>query len=354
MISLCMIVKNEEENLKKCLAKIAPFVDEIIIVDTGSTDSSKYIALEYTDKVYCFDWCNDFSTARNFSISKAVNDWILILDADEYVNEFTKDKINNFINCKSNEKIVGRIQRINILEDLNGDKKYIERINRLFNKKYYHYEGMIHEQIVSLSGIPYNTMPVEITANHVGYTKDAVNKTNKLNRNKDLLMKAITEKSNDPYLYYQLGKTNFMMKDYNAACSCFEKALSYPLNSELEYVEDLIETYGYALINDGRYSDAMCIEHYLELYTHSADFRFLLGLIYMNNARFSQAIESFLSCTRLKQYRMEGVTTFLPYYNIGVIYEVLGSKSDAVKYYKLCGSYCLAKERLKRLNQLSE
>lgn len=66
MLTLCMIVKNEEESLKSCLAKAALFVDEIIVVDTGSKDTTKSIALEFTDKVYDFDWCNDFFKARNF------------------------------------------------------------------------------------------------------------------------------------------------------------------------------------------------------------------------------------------------------------------------------------------------
>lgn len=351
MITLCMIVKNEEENLKNCLSKVGNLVQEIIVIDTGSTDGTKSIALEFTDKVYDYEWCNDFSAARNFSISKATNDWILVLDADEYVSQLASGSIKTFIGNKKNEKVVGRIERINILEDGSGDKKYIERISRLFNKKYFQYEGTIHEQIASKDGTAYNTIPVDIAAYHVGYTREAVNKTNKLKRNKDMLIRAIEDKPNDPYLYFQLGKTNYMMKDYNTSCSCFEKALTYQLDSRLEYVEDLIETYGYALINSGRYSDAMSLENYLELYRNSADFHFLLGLIYMNNTKFTEAVESFLECTKLSYGKMEGITTVLPYYNIGVIYEVLGYKEQAVEYYKLCGDYKPALERLNQLNK---
>jgi glycosyltransferase involved in cell wall biosynthesis len=351
MITLCMIVKNEEENLKNCLNNVALFVDEIIVVDTGSIDRAKSIALEFTNKVYDFEWGNDFSAARNFSILKATNDWILVLDADEYLSQFNNESISTFIGDKSNENKVGRIERINILEDGIGDKRYTERISRLFNKKYFQYEGTIHEQIVSKDGTAYNAAPIDITAYHIGYTKEAVDKTNKLKRNMDMLIKAIENNPNDPYLYFQLGKTNYMIKDYVTSCSYFEKALSFQLDSRLEYVEDLIETYGYALINSSRYSDAMNIENYLEFYSNSADFHFLLGLIYMNNAKFTQAIESFLECTKFSQGKMEGITTFLPYYNIGVIYEVLGLRDKAKEYYKLCGNYSPAIERLNQLNK---
>ncbi|NLI91349.1 MAG: glycosyltransferase [Peptococcaceae bacterium] len=86
-ISLCMIVKNEEETLARCLDSIQEIADEIIIVDTGSTDKTKEIAGKYTDKIYDFVWIDDFSAARNFSFSKATMDYIMWLDADDIILE---------------------------------------------------------------------------------------------------------------------------------------------------------------------------------------------------------------------------------------------------------------------------
>lgn len=82
-ISLCMIVKNEERVLARCLNSALRAVDEIITVDTGSTDKTKEIAARYSDKVFDFEWCDDFSAARNFAFSKAERDYILWLDADD-------------------------------------------------------------------------------------------------------------------------------------------------------------------------------------------------------------------------------------------------------------------------------
>ena len=82
-ISLCMIVKNEEKNLERCLSSYAPFMDEIIVVDTGSTDRTKEIAARFTDKIYDFVWVNDFAKARNFSFEKATCDYSFSADADE-------------------------------------------------------------------------------------------------------------------------------------------------------------------------------------------------------------------------------------------------------------------------------
>lgn len=86
-ISLCMIVKNEEKVLARCLDSIVDLMDEIIIVDTGSTDQTKKIARQYTDQVYDFEWVQDFSAARNFAFSKATKEYIYTADADEVLDE---------------------------------------------------------------------------------------------------------------------------------------------------------------------------------------------------------------------------------------------------------------------------
>ncbi|WP_373844866.1 glycosyltransferase [Clostridium sp.] len=347
MLTLCMIVKNEENTLKESLSRASSFVDEIIIVDTGSTDNTKDIALEFTDKIYDFKWCSDFSKARNYSIEKASNDWILVLDADEFIVDFSRSSVEKFIENPSNRNKVGRIKRINFMEDSYVNSKYIERINRLFNRNYFNYEGIIHEQVVALDGKPYETEMVDITADHVGYTLEALNKTGKIKRNIDLLKMALKDNLEDPYLYFQLGKSYYMLKNYNDAVMHFEKALSFPLDFNLEYVEDLVETYGYALINSGRYQEALILENCIEVYSNFADFHFILGLIYMNNAKFTQAVESFLKCTEFSYARVEGVNTYVAYYNIGVIYDVLGFREDALKYYRKCGDYEPALKRLR-------
>ena len=86
-ISLCMIVRNEEEVLARCLDSVRAAVDEIVIVDTGSTDRTKEIASEYTEKIFDYKWCEDFSAARNFAFSKGHMDYLMWLDADDVLPE---------------------------------------------------------------------------------------------------------------------------------------------------------------------------------------------------------------------------------------------------------------------------
>ncbi|MDD2889882.1 MAG: glycosyltransferase family 2 protein, partial [bacterium] len=96
-ISLCMIVKDEEKNLPRCLDSFKDLVDEIIVVDTGSTDKTVEIAKSYGAKVYYFKWCDDFSAARNESLKYVTKEWILIIDADEYIDEENRKKIGTLL-----------------------------------------------------------------------------------------------------------------------------------------------------------------------------------------------------------------------------------------------------------------
>ena len=91
-ISVCMIVKNEEAVLARCLDCLKDIADEIIIVDTGSSDSTKKIAATYTDKVYDFEWINDFAAARNYAFSLATMDYIYSADADEMIDDVNRQK----------------------------------------------------------------------------------------------------------------------------------------------------------------------------------------------------------------------------------------------------------------------
>ena len=86
-ISLCMIAKNEEKHLEECLNSVKELVDEVIIVDTGSTDKTKQIGKKFNAKIYDFKWIDDFSAARNKSLKHATKDWILVLDADEVLDK---------------------------------------------------------------------------------------------------------------------------------------------------------------------------------------------------------------------------------------------------------------------------
>lgn len=346
-ISLCMILKNEEGNLGLCLNSVRGLVDEIVVIDTGSTDRTKEIAGLYTDRIFDFQWCGDFSKARNFSIAHASNDWVLILDADERVLTYNREQVQCFID--ENEQAVGRIKRINPFEDGHEIRRYIERVNRLFNRRYFQYEGIIHEQVVSKAGDAYAALPVSIEVDHIGYRDEVIQSTQKMQRNITMLSEAISALPQDPYLHYQIGKSYYKSKMYKEACTSFGKALELGVDPILEYSQDLVESYGYALMHCELYQKALELTRFDALYGKLPDYNFVMGLIFMNNARFKEAISRFEHCMTEGEGKIDGVNTYLPCYNLGVIHEALGQVKKAYAYYRGCGSYEPAGKRMREL-----
>ena len=382
MISVCIITKNEQENIERCLKSLMPYEMEIIVVDTGSTDNTKDIVQRYTDKVFDFEWCDDFAAAKNFAISKTSNDYIIMLDSDEYIDKFEESELIRTIGNNSDK--AGRIQIKNVFKKTDPCKESREWVSRIFNKKSYHYEGRIHEQIVRYDGKEYDTFQAPVTIIHTGYDLTEKEKKAKAKRNISLLEKELDRLiklfcknnrlniceidgielvdhifENDsalslilqkdeylPYILYQLGKGYYMAMDYPRACDCFSCALSFDLNPKLEYVTDAVETYGYALVNADRADEALMFENIYNEFCNTADFQFLMGIIYMNNERFDDAVSEFLKATKHKECRNVGSNSYLAYYNIGVIYECLGDVDKAISYYRRCGNYKQAKDRL--------
>jgi len=147
-ISVCMIVKNEEAVLKRCLDSICNIADEIIIVDTGSSDSTKKIALRYTDHVYDYQWQDDFSAARNFSFSKATKDYIYIADADELMDAENQER---FLRMKENLSSEIEIVQMKYANQLQFDCTYnfdVEYRPKLFKRlREFHWIDPIHESV---------------------------------------------------------------------------------------------------------------------------------------------------------------------------------------------------------------
>ncbi|SHO48762.1 glycosyltransferase [Anaerocolumna xylanovorans] len=348
-ISLCMIVKNEEANLERCLKSAAGYVDEMIIVDTGSTDRTKEIACRYTDRVYDFIWEDDFSTARNYSISQASNEHILVLDADEQLQSMDRDEVERLNHiCPEG---IGRILIVSQYTRNNYTYKQRERVSRLFSKELYQYEGRIHEQLVPLykreaAQTVSITYDVPIVVEHLGYEGDLTARRSKTQRNIKLLKAAQEQDPEDPYLLYQLGKSFYMEEDYHSACEYFGHALYFDLDPRLEYVQDMVESYGYTLINTGQYETALQMLNIYDEFSHSADFLFLTGLILMNNGKFEEAIIELEKAAEKPCSKVDGVNGYLAFYNIGVIYECLGNNENAVRYYKKCREYRPALRKL--------
>ena len=185
-VSLCMIVKDEETNLARCLASVKPIVDEMIVVDTGSTDRTRVIAEFFGARVFDFEWRGDFAEARNFSLSKAEGGWILIMDADEVISTLDYDHFRKLTNKKPSRITAYSIITRNYCHIANnvgwnpndgyyaGEEAGIgwlpsEKVRLFSNNKKIRFEGAVHEMVDSfLKRSNIKTIKCAIPVHHYG------------------------------------------------------------------------------------------------------------------------------------------------------------------------------------------
>lgn len=349
-ISVCIIAKNEEKRIEQCLSSIKPYGFEIVVVDTGSTDRTKEIAGKYADKLLDFTWCDDFSAARNFSLREADNNWIFMIDCDECIKTIDVEELNYF--RKNLSDAVGSVSRENLVTE-NGvaalnNTDYTERF---FNRKLYHYTGLIHEQLTPIRGREFPNYLLKTTLLHSGYDMSEKERIVKQQRNLTLLQRQLAQEGSSPYLYYQLGKTCEMTQDYEQACIYYDKGLSYDLDPELAYVQAMVVSYGNALLRIGRQETALGFEGIYDAFSSSADFIYLMGNIYRQNEIYDKALEEYRKAIGMPQCRQHGANSFLPLYQTGRICELLGNRSTAITCYRQCSGYAPAKERLRALTE---
>ena len=352
-ISVCIIAKNEEKHIAECCKRLVPYGFEIVLVDTGSTDRTVKLAKQYTDRIYHFDWCNDFSAAKNYAMEKASYDWILSIDCDEYIESIDLSVLTTHMESQSTA--AGRILIRNRFTE-NGQTAYEQvRVSRFVNRRCYHFEGAVHEQLVPFTA-PDSTSPAvkyvydaPITVLHVGYDGSEEEMREKSKRNIALLEHELEMQGADPYTYYQLGQSYRKLHNYEKAFYYFDLGLAMDVDPTLDYVQTMVESYGYTLLDLKRNHDALNLLGVYDEFARRADFVFLMGLIYMNNGLFDESIHEFQKATTIEEFAVDGVNSYKAYYNIGVIYECTGHTKEAKDAYRKCGGYEPALKRLELL-----
>jgi glycosyltransferase involved in cell wall biosynthesis len=336
-----MITKNEEFKLKKCLESVKDIVNEIIIVDTGSTDKTKDIALEFGAKIYDYKWDNNFANARNYSISKSSGDWNLILDADEFIINIDLDSVYKFMDSKY--KTIGQIKIVNLFEQDGEIRKSNSFISRLAPKGVY-FNGSIHEQL----DCSYPRKRVDIELEHDGYLN-----TNKFDRNIALILNELKENSNDSYLLYQAAKTYYSNKMYKEASPYFD-AFYTNFNVDTDaFVKDGLILYLYNIIKANELEKGLkIINDNFDMMNKYCDFYFVCGVFFTELVAFNPEkymcyfdnIElSYLNALQLGESNdsdsVEGTGSYLAAFNLGVFYELIGNSDKALEYCKLSYDY---------------
>jgi len=245
-ISACLIVKNEEKNIERCLASVKKVADEIVVVDTGSKDRTIDLAKQFTDKIFRFKWNNDFAEARNYALSHSTGDWIISIDADEIFH--SNIDLRSFLETLPDD--IGALE-IKILSQT-GDSFTINRLPKIFRKGCY-FSNKVHETIIaSIEKLNLKILPVDsIYFIHTGYTPDNI--VFKRKRNLEILKKAIQKEPENRVYHFYLAQGILLglytAPDVDYAVKLLENIIANPPNDNLasESLKVLIK---YFLIHD--------------------------------------------------------------------------------------------------------
>ena len=252
-ISLCMITKDEEKYLEQCLNSVKDIVDEVIIVDTGSTDKTKDTAKKFNAKIFDFKWIDDFSAARNESLKHATKEWILVLDADEILKEKDLEKIKNRTENPRGYSGFSLEQRSYINDYFEGALKnesnfvlvknypfYISNfLVRLFrNGQGIKFQHRVHELVEEY--MDENEMKYEksdIVLHHFGSLKEESIIKRISEQYSDMILKQLEEEPKNARYNYQAARMHLGRNDFSSALKYFERTAKINPNYKLVFSE---------------------------------------------------------------------------------------------------------------------
>ncbi|KZE82130.1 hypothetical protein AV654_08715 [Paenibacillus elgii] len=337
-ISLCMIVKNEEQALPRCLESVKDVVSEMIVVDTGSQDETISIAKSFQARVIEMQWQDDFAGARNLGVDHASGEWILFLDADEELDAGSKEDLLTWAGCAEADAYFVRI--INHF----GDKELNASINptiRMFrNLPGYRFTGRIHEQIaenIQQVNPEARFVMTDIRVHHYGYQAHIRASKNKTERNLALLKKELEEHPQHSFHLYNIGIEYLQNNQVEEALDAFHQSIRYA-HPMANYAHLLYKCEARCYAAMSRLKEAIdSCDRGIALYPDYTDLYHYKGCYQMTLGDFQSAKQSFRKAghySEPKGYHTEaGVGSHTTYYLLGLVCETMAQDNEAAQAY---------------------
>jgi len=333
-IALVMIVRDEARSLERCLASALPWVDEAVIVDTGSADATPEIARRLGARVGRFAWIDDFAAARNAALALTEAPWRLVLDADEWISDGAESL------AALRGEAPGFIGQISVASEYDAGDGTVGQapswLPRILPRGV-SYQGRVHEQPVA--SLPRRRLPLVI--GHDGYRR--AQQAKKAGRNERLLRRALESAADDAYLRYQLGKDLEVREQFDGAAEHYLRALDRTAADDA-WRHDLVVRTLFTLKRLGRHDAAVTLaEIEMPRWQGSPDFFFALGdllldcaastpgrtgeLLPLIESSWLRAIEIGEQPQLLDSVRGRG--SFLPAHNLALLHASLGHEAEA-------------------------
>ncbi len=235
-LSLCMIVRDNETTIRRCLASISPWVDEIVMVDTGSTDATMEICKEFGVRLFEFPWCDDFSAARNESLKHARGEWILWMDSDDVIPQEQAQRLRQLVDCVHTNNCLGYVLQVHCPSEESAQLTIVDHVKLFRNRSSIRFEHRIHEQILpSIRAAGGEVKFTDIYLIHEGSIQTAAVRARKLERDLRILALDLESRPDHPFILFNLGMTHEHAGNFSEAIKylmrCLE--LSSPAESHV-------------------------------------------------------------------------------------------------------------------------
>lgn len=338
LITLCMIVKNEADTLARCLRSVQGAADEIIVVDTGSTDSTLSIARSFGARIINFPWSGDFAAARNAGLELARGTWILVLDADE---ELDPESISELLVCAKHLEYEAFFVRIHNHKGLERDSQTltVNPILRMFkNNKAYRFSGIVHEQIAAgiVQATPSAAMHMSpVIVHHYGYADGVVQKKDKISRNLELLKAQLERSPEDAFNQFNLAVEYMRLGDYVQALKHIRTSLD-GVDPNTSYIHLLYKYELRCLAVTGNIPGALeACDRGISLFPDYPDLHHLKGALLLQLSAFAEAKAALSRALTIGAsppvYHTEaGIGTFQSHTLLGQVCQQIGQEHEAI------------------------
>ena len=337
-ISLCMIVKDEEAMLPRCLESVKHLADEMVIVDTGSADRTAEIARSHGAHVYEYAWDDSFANARNFALGKASMDWILLMDADDEFESQDTQKLRDLM-AKGDEADVYYFRTLSYMGNTPDRNNTISNMNvRLVrNRRGYRFKGEIHEQLVNDSEPVSRIGVADIRVFHYGYLNSVVTSKNKRERNIALVRKELDKEPDNAFMLCNMGNECYSSQRFEEALGWYLKSWEH-FDSRRGFSSKLLLRIisCYDLLGQ-KEEQHRFIKKGLEIYPDFTDLEFIRANDYLQRKKYLAAIRSFKRCLKMGEPPLvysyaTGVGSFKAQYMLLGIYDELGDREEAIRW----------------------
>lgn len=331
-LSLCMIVRDNENTLEPCLASIRPWVDEMVVVDTGSKDKTLEIAKSFGARIFHFPWCDDFSAARNESLRHARGEWLFWMDSDDTIDEENGRKLRQLAYGQHEPGTLGYVMQVHCPDGGNGTSELtvVDHVKMFRNHPDLRFEGRIHEQVlmpIRRLGGEVEWTDIFVVHSHADQTADGRRK--KYERDLRILGLDLEDRPAHPFVLFNLGMTYSDMGEHDEAVKYLQQCLqvSDPGESHVRKVYALLVN---SLRGLGRKDDARkACERGRQIYPDDPELLFREGMLHHESGRYWEAVASYRAALRNGDNRHfssidRGIVGFKARHNLAVTYRDMG------------------------------